>query len=206
MSYYEAQSWQLPTQQASWEQPPPPSRAGTPTPTAPAPRTQAYEHAGTNSVSQHEDVAAFDIQIEGVSWGVESFSFRIGFRVLWCEPLQKSVPSIHVDHDVLYIVTDTWSTEVNRALDNLNKSGKLFSPSSRRESMPMMGGPRAFSDFGAYNVIPVDLDVLITSYRPSYRRNVPATSLHRRFRSDPPPCWLEPPELLRKSATPAKTE
>ncbi|KAM0800469.1 hypothetical protein BDR22DRAFT_806040 [Usnea florida] len=86
MSYYEAQSWQLPTQQASWDQPPPPS---------------PYEYTGTSSASQHEDVAAFDIQIE----------------------------------------------EVNRALDNLNKSGKLYSPSSRRESMPMMGGPRAFSDF-----------------------------------------------------------
>ncbi|KAL9136793.1 MAG: hypothetical protein Q9175_002003 [Cornicularia normoerica] len=83
MSYYEAQSWQIPTQQASWEQPPPPSRAG------------------TSSASQHDDMVAFDIQIE----------------------------------------------EVNRALDNLNKSGKLFSSPSRRDSMPMMGGPRAFSDF-----------------------------------------------------------
>lgn len=83
MSYYEAQSWQIPAQQASFEQPPPPLRAG------------------TSSALQHEGGAAFDIQIE----------------------------------------------EVNRALDNLNKSGKLFSPTSRRESMPMMGGPRAFSDF-----------------------------------------------------------
>ena len=38
--------------------------------------------------------------------------------------------------------------EVDRALDNLNKSGKLFSGPSRRDSMPMMGGPRPFSEYG----------------------------------------------------------
>lgn len=38
--------------------------------------------------------------------------------------------------------------EVDRALDNLTKSGKLFAPPSRRESMPMIGGPRPYSDFG----------------------------------------------------------
>ena len=107
MSYYEAQSWQLPTQQASWEQPPPPSQAGTPTASKRAPPTEAYEHAGTSSASQHDDVAAFDLQIEGVFWSVWSNSFRIGFHVLYHEPSQKPVPSIHVDHDVLYIVTDT---------------------------------------------------------------------------------------------------
>ena len=41
------------------------------------------------------------------------------------------------------------SSEVDRALDNLSKSGKLFNAPSRRESMPMMGGPRPYTDFGA---------------------------------------------------------
>ncbi|KAI9866313.1 MAG: hypothetical protein M1813_001435 [Trichoglossum hirsutum] len=36
--------------------------------------------------------------------------------------------------------------EVDRAVDNLVKSGKLFGP-SRRDSMPVMGGPRPYPDF-----------------------------------------------------------
>ncbi|KAI9779932.1 MAG: hypothetical protein M1839_007088 [Geoglossum umbratile] len=36
--------------------------------------------------------------------------------------------------------------EVDRAVDNLVKSGKLFGP-SRRESLPVMGGPRPYPDF-----------------------------------------------------------
>ena len=58
------------------------------------------------------------------------------------------VPSTSRIYSLLDIVTD-FVTEVNRALDNLNKSGKLFNLPSRRDSMPMMGGPRVFSDFGA---------------------------------------------------------
>ncbi|KAI4166305.1 MAG: hypothetical protein LQ342_000195 [Letrouitia transgressa] len=37
--------------------------------------------------------------------------------------------------------------EVDRAIDNLSKSGKLFSLPARRDSMPLMAGPRAFSEF-----------------------------------------------------------
>lgn len=40
-----------------------------------------------------------------------------------------------------------YSTEVNRAVENLMKSGKMFSTPGRRESMPVVGGPpRAYSD------------------------------------------------------------
>ncbi|KAL9600712.1 MAG: hypothetical protein Q9179_003114 [Wetmoreana sp. 5 TL-2023] len=87
MSFYEAQSWQLPMrQQASWDQPPPPSRSG------------------TSSAVQQDENSAFDTQIE----------------------------------------------EVDRALDNLNKTGKLFMGGGpfRRDSMPMMGGSRPYSDYG----------------------------------------------------------
>lgn len=38
--------------------------------------------------------------------------------------------------------------EIERARDNLVQSGKPFGGSYRRDSMPMMGGPRAFSEFG----------------------------------------------------------
>ncbi|KAI4193380.1 MAG: hypothetical protein LQ348_002880 [Seirophora lacunosa] len=42
---------------------------------------------------------------------------------------------------------DMQMEEIDRALDNLSKSGKL--PFGRRESMPMMGGPRPYSDYGS---------------------------------------------------------
>ncbi|SLM39771.1 hypothetical protein LPUS_10384 [Lasallia pustulata] len=37
--------------------------------------------------------------------------------------------------------------EVDRALDNLVNSGKLFNPSSRRDSVPIMGGQRPYADY-----------------------------------------------------------
>ncbi|KAL9612676.1 MAG: hypothetical protein Q9167_002758 [Letrouitia subvulpina] len=40
--------------------------------------------------------------------------------------------------------------EVDRAIDNLSKSGKLFSLPARRDSMPLMAGPRTFSEFGEF--------------------------------------------------------
>lgn len=67
MSYYEAQSWQLPARQASWDQPPPPpSRSGTVTQIRLKSRAGSDGYAGTTSVMQNEDLAAFDTQIEGV--------------------------------------------------------------------------------------------------------------------------------------------
>ncbi|KAI4275879.1 MAG: hypothetical protein LQ337_002884 [Flavoplaca oasis] len=47
MSFYEAQSWQLPMRQGSWDPPPPPSRSGT-----------------SSAIPRDED-SAFDMQIEG---------------------------------------------------------------------------------------------------------------------------------------------
>ncbi len=38
--------------------------------------------------------------------------------------------------------------EVDRAVDNLVKSGKLLGITSRRESMPLVGGPRPYSEYG----------------------------------------------------------
>lgn len=79
------------------------------------------------------------------------FRWRLLCAMYW--RLLAWIPSVQRDHNLLCIYTDIL-VEVNRALDNLNKSGKLFSLPSRRDSMPMMGGPRAFSDFGAYSIIP----------------------------------------------------
>ncbi|KAK5949435.1 hypothetical protein OHC33_009609 [Knufia fluminis] len=83
MSFYEPQGWQAPVRQASWEQPPPPSRSG------------------ASSTSQREEPNAFATQFE----------------------------------------------EIDRAVDNLVKSGKLYAGGPRREPPPAMysphGGPRA---------------------------------------------------------------
>ncbi|EXJ79661.1 hypothetical protein A1O3_07941 [Capronia epimyces CBS 606.96] len=83
MSFYEPQGWQAPVRQASWEQPPPPSRSG------------------ASSTSQREDGNAFAIQFE----------------------------------------------EVDRATDNLLKSGKFYTPGPRPMSMSVPGG-RPGGDFG----------------------------------------------------------
>ena len=65
MSYYEAQSWQIPARQTSWDQPPPPSRSGTISANVLESRAWFDDYAGTSSAMQHEDAAAFDTQIEG---------------------------------------------------------------------------------------------------------------------------------------------
>lgn len=66
MSFYEPQGWQAPVRQASWEQPPPPSRSGQ----CGAPSTAVLGWmltiaAGASSTSQREDGTAFAIQFEG---------------------------------------------------------------------------------------------------------------------------------------------
>ncbi|KAL8726944.1 MAG: hypothetical protein Q9166_006365 [cf. Caloplaca sp. 2 TL-2023] len=102
MSFYEAQSWQLPMRQGSWDPPPPPSRSGMSGNEINYKGSGSLGGLGTSSAIPRDENSAFDMQIE----------------------------------------------EVDRALDNLNKSGKLFMSSSRRDSMPMLGGPRQYSDFG----------------------------------------------------------
>lgn len=76
MSFYEPQGWQAPVRQASWEQPPPPSRSG------------------ASSTSQREDGGAFATQFE----------------------------------------------EVDRAIDNLIKSGKFYTGSQRPMPPPVGRG------------------------------------------------------------------
>ncbi|KAK5036623.1 hypothetical protein LTS07_002350 [Exophiala sideris] len=84
MSYHESQGWQPPVRQASWEQPPPPSRSG------------------ASSTSQREDGNAFATQFE----------------------------------------------EVDRAVDNLVKSGKIYAGGPR--PMPTGPGARPGSDYGMH--------------------------------------------------------
>ncbi|KAL9586240.1 MAG: hypothetical protein Q9212_001016 [Teloschistes hypoglaucus] len=105
MSFFEAQSWQLPVrQQASWDEPPPPSRSGMVDRSVETRDPMLTRSKGASSAVQRDENFAFDTQIE----------------------------------------------EVDRAVDNLSKTGKLFSGGPlRRDSMPMMGGPRSYSEYGS---------------------------------------------------------
>jgi hypothetical protein len=48
------------------------------------------------------------------------------------------------------------ATEIERACDNLIKSGKGFGPANRRDSMPMGMGRPGFTDFGMLPLPPGD--------------------------------------------------
>ena len=149
MSYYEAQSWQIPAQQASWEQPSPPSRAGRPqkgNPYLPIDRSSwacsdEFGHAARGSgCLRYPDRRYTPMH------SIFPFLPKPSYAAI------AAVANIHRGCFFHHILAYP-RVEVNRALDNLNKSGKLFSLPSRRDSMPMMGVPRAFSDFGVYNGI-----------------------------------------------------
>lgn len=67
MSFFnnEPQSWQAPVRQASWEQPPPPSRSGILPQTAESSEMEAKNYEGASSTSQREESNAFVTQFEG---------------------------------------------------------------------------------------------------------------------------------------------
>ncbi|KAI9845720.1 MAG: hypothetical protein M1837_004553 [Sclerophora amabilis] len=62
-------------------------------------------------------------------------------------PPSRSGSTSTVQQDDVTAFTSQYE-DVDRALDNLVKSGKMFGMSGRRDSMPVMGGgPRSFSDY-----------------------------------------------------------
>jgi len=67
MSFFnnEPQSWQAPVRQASWEQPPPPSRSGIAFQITMSGEKEAKNCAGASSTSQREESNAFVTQFEG---------------------------------------------------------------------------------------------------------------------------------------------
>lgn len=68
MSFFEAQSWQLPMrQQASWDEPPPLSRSGMVDHTVVKSDQVLTRSKGASSAVQRDENFAFDTQIEGVS-------------------------------------------------------------------------------------------------------------------------------------------
>lgn len=54
-------------------------------------------------------------------------------------------------------------TEIERARENLIQSGKPFGGPSRRDSMPMMGGPRPYSDYGKCYIIILPVEAKLTA-------------------------------------------
>lgn len=115
MSYYESQTaWQ--SSRPNWEQ----RAAGTTPIQAHFPRSHASDSDLTiryTTSMKPEDPSAFGSQIDGDY-----------------QPLKPTLGPIDY-------VTNS-SLEVDRAVDNLVKSGKMFAP-QRRDSLPVMG-PRGF--------------------------------------------------------------
>ena len=64
-------------------------------------------------------------------------------------------------------------SEVDRAIDNLVKSGKMFNMPSRRESMPLGGAGRgAYPEFGKQSFLRPQRRVINTLRRVSHGRYV----------------------------------
>lgn len=125
---------------AAWDQQPSPSRAGTCAPKCALIQSLSDSMVDTSSTAQREySAGAFHTQIEGQCRG------RSSYVVVQCP---ETLSPFFVAPDELTVA------EVDRAMDNLAKSGKLgFSQGpSRRESMPMMGGPAPFNDFGMSSI------------------------------------------------------
>jgi len=83
---------------------------------------------------QGPDEHAFETQIEGRSMAPTARYWRILAAAVVCASTPRAMAE--------------YLTEIERARENLIQSGKPFGGSSRRDSMPMMGGPRPYSDYG----------------------------------------------------------
>lgn len=161
MAYYEPQGWQAPaTRQVSWEQPVPPSRSGT---FMSRLRCRGTEKKETNTHSlcllqaPARSLSARKCQPSPLSLTVWTrFPFYIQSVVFRGQPavdefrrtgMCKAAGSTALAWTYSNIVL-TWSpnTEVDRAIDNLVKSGKLWA-APRRDSMPLMMG-RPYPDYG----------------------------------------------------------
>lgn len=178
MAFYEAQSWQVPARTGSWEQPPPPSRSSMRWQNYPRMAfpdcvsgtnsvmqredTSAFDmqiegkletcYGGNkwqyknriviSSVLLEKDVRASSMSSTDRISGARYFWTSLG----WIFSLEQH--SARLGNTVFGPFLIYSLTEIDRALDNLNKSGKLFNTPLRRESMPMVGAPRPFPEFG----------------------------------------------------------
>lgn len=108
---------------------------------------------GASSAMQREEPSAFGTQIEGTCLQSQSLiSGNIATSRPWLFGRQWAAFACEELYLITVIVRYRMSAnsdlEVDRALDNLVNSGKLFNPSSRRDSMPVMGGQRPYADYG----------------------------------------------------------
>ncbi|KAL8642115.1 MAG: hypothetical protein Q9228_001173 [Teloschistes exilis] len=73
---------------------------------------------------------------------------------------------------------DTQIEEVDRALDNLSKTGKLFTGGPvRRDSMPMMGGPRSYSEYGTAASVSICRITDIFNFKARGAEGIPNTAI-----------------------------
>lgn len=108
--------------------------------------------SGMTPAFQREEVPAFGMQVEGTlacSWITMSRSgyMIVLMRRIWTFAMWQRPPVAEFG----WLTFSTRTIEVDRALDNLHKSGKFFNNlPSRRESIPMMGVPRPYAEFGRF--------------------------------------------------------
>jgi hypothetical protein len=117
------------------------------------------------------------------------------WRLTPCEHLRTEVE----DHGA-----NTFYTEVDRALDNLAKSGKMFNNlSGRRDSMPLVGAPRgAFPEQFGKILLPNTKCFKLMNFRSSHGRWSSPTPLGQRLWRCALLLRVEPAKLLRQSETP----
>lgn len=151
MATYEAQSWQLPARPTAWEQPAPSAKAG----------MLGYQSIGkrrTDEQSRHD--SSFPARGSSSLW--HASGRYVGIFLDQSVPINPDDSPGATNVDVCNVAETSsgrvgWLTfsprflEVDRALDNLHKSGKFFNNMpSRRESIPMMGVPRPYAEFGRF--------------------------------------------------------
>jgi hypothetical protein len=145
MAYYSESNWPAPGRQASWEQPQPPSRSGTPIDanSDPGARNNTYTGASStvnnNTFEANAFVAQFDGTLQLVAWLA-----RIQCTVQLVEGGRANIRDYNKN------LANNATAEVDRAAENLAKSGKGFGfpqvgGANRRDSMPVMA-PRQYPE------------------------------------------------------------
>lgn len=173
MSYYGDSQWPAGAQPTAWDHQTPPNRSGLPPNSTLSDSTNSpadNARPGASSTIPREEASAFGAgafwnQFEGTSPGSTSGSNTL--TTLW-QPRQLSASQAHNNShgeiwkrrqftDQLGMNADR-ITEVERAIENLVKSGKMFGPpGGRREFQPPFppGPARLYPDFGEYTICQV---------------------------------------------------
>ncbi|EZF29287.1 hypothetical protein H109_02214 [Trichophyton interdigitale MR816] len=126
MAYYEPQGWQAPMRQASWEASAPPSRSG----------IDSHIYRNNSEATTWNELRLIQLVVGGMQALARPSRENPS-------PTPSPLNSMNDDANCDGLIHE----EVERAIDNLSKSGKTFGGLPRRDSMPMMmGRPYDFTD------------------------------------------------------------